>query len=79
MTVSLKNMHANLIGDDNNVEMTLHGRRPKEHAQVIFRPAVFLHVAVQCRFTSLLLLFRFCFFSGPGRSRTSQCSGGCCG
>ena len=33
---------------------------------------LFLHVAVQCRFTSLLLLRRFCPFSGLGRSRTSQ-------
>ena len=30
--------------------------------KVIFRPAIFLHVAVQCRFTSLLALWRFCFF-----------------
>jgi len=30
MNVALKNMHANLIGDDENVEMTLFGERPKE-------------------------------------------------
>ena len=30
MNVSLKNMHANLIGDDDNVEMTLYGKRSKE-------------------------------------------------
>ena len=32
--------------------------------KMIFRPAIVLHVAVQCRFTSLLLLWRFCFFFG---------------
>ena len=33
--------------------------------KVIFRPAGFLHVAVQCRFVSLVpLLWRFCFFPG---------------
>ena len=36
---------------------------------------LFLHVAAQCRFTSLLLLWRFLlFFTGPRRSRTSQMS-----
>ena len=30
--------------------------------KVIFRPAILLHVAVQCRFTSLLLLCSFCYF-----------------
>ena len=36
---------------------------------VIVPPAIFLHVAVQCPFTSLLPLWRF---FGPLRSRTSQ-------
>ena len=40
--------------------------------KVIFLTSYFLHVAVQCRFTSLLLLWRPCFFPGPRRSRTSQ-------
>ena len=30
VNVSLKNIHANLIGDDDNVEVTLHWKRPKE-------------------------------------------------
>ena len=29
---------------------------------MIFSTSYFLHVAIQCRFTSLLLLWRFCFF-----------------
>ena len=40
--------------------------------KVIFRPAILPHVGTQCRITSLLLLWRFSFFSGPGRSRASQ-------
>ena len=31
-----------------------------------FSTSYFLHVAVQCRFTSLLLLWRFCFFRVEG-------------
>ena len=61
------------------------GRRGEEGARCIiekkkfFRPAMILHSAVQCRFTSLLLLWLFfVFFSGPGRSRTSQASTGTC-
>ena len=36
--------------------------------KVIVRPANFVHVAIQCRFTSVLLPF----FPGPGRSDTPQ-------
>ena len=46
-----------------------------------FSTSFFMHVAVQCRFTSLLLLWRFCFFRVLGglahhKTRNIQKHGG---
>ena len=54
-----------------SLHLSLHGVRCT-FLQETVRPANFSPFPIQCRFTSLLLLWRVCHFSSPRRSHTSQ-------